>query len=57
MNASGRPFTEARCAAELGAARGLSLSEGVDRLTRSVEEWAAPRTPHDDLSILAVELV
>jgi sigma-B regulation protein RsbU (phosphoserine phosphatase) len=57
MNAAGKPFTETRCAAVLGAARGLPLDEGLDRLARAIEEWSAPRTPHDDLSVAAVELV
>jgi sigma-B regulation protein RsbU (phosphoserine phosphatase) len=57
MSPEGRAFTEERCGAVLAEARGLPLEEGLRKLVRTVEEWCAPRQPHDDLSLVAVELV
>jgi sigma-B regulation protein RsbU (phosphoserine phosphatase) len=51
-----RQFTDARVRETLEEARDRPLGEGLARLLRRVEEWSAPEAPHDDLSILAVEL-
>ena len=34
-----------------------TLRAGLDAVLASVEAWCAPATPHDDISLLAVELI
>jgi sigma-B regulation protein RsbU (phosphoserine phosphatase) len=53
----GGTFGEARCAQVLAETAGLPLAEGLNRLARAVEAWSAPKAPHDDISVAAVELV
>jgi sigma-B regulation protein RsbU (phosphoserine phosphatase) len=50
-------FGEERCSQVLTESRGLPLADGLGKLASAVEQWCAPRTPHDDLSIAAFELV
>jgi sigma-B regulation protein RsbU (phosphoserine phosphatase) len=57
MNPNDQQFTEARCGQVLVAARDRPLAEGLQQLVSTVEQWCAPRPPHDDLSIAAIELV
>ena len=56
MGPEGEPFGERRLldAVEAGAAGTLELS--VARLQSEVEAWCGPAGPHDDVSILAVEV-
>jgi sigma-B regulation protein RsbU (phosphoserine phosphatase) len=51
-----RPFGVARLVETLLRSRTAPLAESVALLQRSVEEWSSPRSPHDDISILAVEV-
>jgi sigma-B regulation protein RsbU (phosphoserine phosphatase) len=57
MSNDDHPFTEARCKEVLTASRGVPLGESVKRLVAAIERWCEPGTPHDDISVTAVELV
>jgi phosphoserine phosphatase RsbU/P len=57
MSSEDRAFGEARCVELLCGSRGLPLGESVTRLVGAIERWCAPGSPHDDISITAVELV
>jgi sigma-B regulation protein RsbU (phosphoserine phosphatase) len=50
-------FGDKRFSDMLHEARDLPLQEGITRLVRAVEDWCHPHTPHDDISVVAVELV
>jgi sigma-B regulation protein RsbU (phosphoserine phosphatase) len=56
MNAEHKGFGEERLHRVLAEGRNVPLQEGLDRLTCTLEEWCAPAAPHDDISVLAVEL-
>ncbi len=45
-----------RVLAALDAARGQPLQDSLAALLRGVDEWSGPVPPHDDISVLAVEL-
>ncbi len=51
------PFGEKRLGQLLDQARDLPLQEGITRVVQAVEEWCHPHTPHDDISVAAIELV
>ncbi|MFO0844421.1 MAG: SpoIIE family protein phosphatase [Gemmataceae bacterium] len=57
MNYRGQAFGEARCVELLSGSRGLPLGESVTRLVSAIERWTEPDSPHDDISVTAVELV
>ncbi len=51
----GQCFGRERLLPALEANRSLPLADGLTALAQRVEQWAGPRAPHDDTSILAVE--
>jgi sigma-B regulation protein RsbU (phosphoserine phosphatase) len=55
-NGDDERFSEQRCVLAVEEARHLPVADGVTRLARAAEDWSAPKAPHDDISILAVEL-
>jgi serine phosphatase RsbU (regulator of sigma subunit) len=54
---SSEQFGEKRFGQLLDESRGLPLQEGITRVVQAVEEWCHPHTPHDDISVAAVELI
>jgi len=55
LNADKQHFGEVRLLTAIEQGRYLPLSESLERLLHSVEHWCGTGTPHDDISILAVE--
>jgi sigma-B regulation protein RsbU (phosphoserine phosphatase) len=55
-NADRKPFGEQRMLARIDQGRAHPLRDSVEMLVRGVEDWCGPEAPHDDISLLAVEL-
>jgi phosphoserine phosphatase RsbU/P len=56
MDAAGEPFGDARLLEAIGQGRGEPLQDGVATLLREIARWHGSERPHDDISILAVEV-
>jgi sigma-B regulation protein RsbU (phosphoserine phosphatase) len=56
MNEANKIFGEERLRRTLTEVRDTPLQVGLDRLKRTLEEWCAPADPHDDISLLALEI-
>jgi sigma-B regulation protein RsbU (phosphoserine phosphatase) len=55
-NAEREPLEEDRLLAALEESRSASLPDSLDALLHCAESWSAPAGPHDDISLLAVEM-
>ena len=56
MDPAGEPFGEARLLAAITRARSEPLIVGTNALLEEVVRWHGPGSPHDDISLLAVEV-
>ncbi len=56
MDTQGNTFGQQRMLASLAANAHRSLDESTDSLLAEVLDWSAPRSPGDDISILALEV-
>jgi sigma-B regulation protein RsbU (phosphoserine phosphatase) len=56
MDANGRRFGDERLQQAIEQGRAAPLAESLAYLLRRVEEWCGEAAPHDDISILAVEI-
>ncbi len=56
MDSAGKPFGNARLLEAIGQRRSKPLKEGVATLLEDIERWHGFAKPHDDISILAVEV-
>jgi sigma-B regulation protein RsbU (phosphoserine phosphatase) len=57
MNRNMQRIGEERCLQLLGQMRSRTLSDSVSELLNAVEAWAAPDQPHDDISLIAIEML
>jgi len=57
MDPAGKPFGDARVLAVLGLGRLGPLDDNVASLQEEIERWHGDAHPHDDISILAVEVM
>jgi phosphoserine phosphatase RsbU/P len=57
MDPAGEPFGEARLLAAITRARSEPLIVGTNALLEEVVRWHGPGSPHDDISLLAVEVL
>ncbi len=57
LNAHCKAFGDERLRVAVQREAGAPLGEGVKRLVGDVEAWCAPGAPHDDISVLAIEMV
>ncbi len=56
MDPSSKPFGDARLLQAIGRGRSGSLQEGIATLLGEVARWQGVARPHDDISVLAVEI-
>ena len=56
MDPAGKPFGDARLLEAIGRGRSGPLQEGVATLLGDISRWHGSESPHDDISILAVEV-
>ena len=56
MNGSGEHFGDESLRQAIARGRARPLSEGIDALLGDVALWQGGLRPHDDISILAVQL-
>ncbi len=56
MSPTGAQFGNGRLLNAIGRARSQPLQEGVAALMMEIERWQGTERPHDDLSMLAVEI-
>jgi phosphoserine phosphatase RsbU/P len=56
MNPGGKPFGDARLLEAIGQARSDALQEDLATLLQRVAAWHGSDRPHDDISVLAVEV-
>jgi sigma-B regulation protein RsbU (phosphoserine phosphatase) len=56
MDPAGKLFGDARLLEAIGQGRSEPLQEGVATLLREIARWQGSARPHDDISILAVEV-
>ena len=56
MDSAGKQFGNARLLEAIGRRRSKPLKEGVATLLEDIERWHGFAKPHDDISILAVEV-
>ena len=56
LSAAGEPFGDERLARTTLDARRVSLEECADRIVDSAVAWSAPQAPHDDISLVALEI-
>jgi phosphoserine phosphatase RsbU/P len=56
MNPNGKPFGDARLLETIGQGRSEVLQEDLATLLQRVAAWHGSERPHDDISILAVEV-
>jgi sigma-B regulation protein RsbU (phosphoserine phosphatase) len=55
-NGEGQDFGKERVLKAIEAGRGTPLAASLAALLRDVEDWCGPAAPHDDISVLAVEI-
>ena len=56
MDPTGKQFGNSRLLEAIGQGRSEPLQEVVDTLLREIVQWHGSQSPHDDISILAVEV-
>jgi sigma-B regulation protein RsbU (phosphoserine phosphatase) len=56
MDPAGKPFGDAQLLEAIGRGRSGPLEEGVSTLLGAVARWHGSASPHDDISVLAVEI-
>jgi phosphoserine phosphatase RsbU/P len=56
MDPAGKPFGDARLLEAIARGRSRPLEEGVSTLLGAVARWHGSASPHDDISVLAVEI-
>lgn len=57
MNTDGEEFSVARLVKAISEGRSESLLESVARIETAIANWHGEESPHDDISVLAVEIL